>query len=157
MKKINTKAMAKQKKPQVVFKKRHIKAKKSLLGYLLAPFAFIAFSFVIYIAKIQSSDFQASVFGNTTSSGLSTPKRLDGISGTRSMLNLMVGWGNFILPYIVVIATLSLIYGAVLFVTAGGNSDNVEKGKKILIWSAIALLLVMSSFAIVNTIVNFDD
>lgn len=149
--------MANTKNTQIIFRKRKIRAKKRLLKYLLAPFAVVAFSFVVYLANLQSSSFQASVFGDTTSSGLSTPKRLDGISGTRSLLNLLVGWGNFILPYIVVIAALSLIYGAVLFVTAGGNSDNVDKGKNIIFWSIIALILVMSSFAIVNTIVNFDD
>lgn len=149
--------MAKTKKSPVVFKKHRIHAKKKLSKYFLAPFVLLFFSFVVYLAKLQEASFQASVFGNTSYSGLSTPKRLDGISGTRSLLNLLVGWGNFILPYIVVIAALSLIYGALLFVTAGGNSDNVDKGKKIIIWSIIALILVMSSFAIVNTIVNFDD
>jgi len=150
--------MVNTKKSEPIFKKRKIVAKKSLMGYVMAPFVLVAFSFAIYLAKIQNSDvLQASVFGNTSYSGLSTPKPLSGISGTRSLLNLMVGWGNFILPYIVVIASLSLIYGAVLFVTAGGNSDNVDKGKKIIIWSVIALILVMSSFAIVNTIINFDE
>lgn len=136
---------------------------KGILNKLWAPILVVVITLVGYfLSQLNTPDGQTlkgTVFSSSstfTGTGLSTPDRLSGTSGTRSLLNLLTGWGNFILPYITVLAALSLIYGAILFLTAGGETDKVDKGKRIIIWSAIAIILTLSSFAIVNTLVNFD-
>lgn len=58
---------------------------------------------------------------------------------------------NFALGFLGLIAVLVVIYGGVLMVTSAGG-DAVGKGKKAITYAAIGLLVVMSSFAVVNTI-----
>ena len=59
---------------------------------------------------------------------------------------------NFFLGFLGLIAVLVVIYGGVLAVTSMGNPDGMNKGKKAITYAGIGLLLVMSSFALVNTI-----
>ncbi len=59
---------------------------------------------------------------------------------------------NFFLGFLGLIAVLVVIYGGVLAVTSMGNPDGMNKGKKAITYAGIGLLIVMSSFALVNTI-----
>lgn len=59
---------------------------------------------------------------------------------------------NFFLGFLGLIAVLIVIYGGVLSVTSMGNPDGVNKGKKAITYAGIGLIIVMSSFALVNTI-----
>ncbi len=47
------------------------------------------------------------------------------------------------------LALIALTAGGVMFVTARGKSDQVEKGKKIVIYSIIGLIIIAVSYAIV--------
>ncbi len=58
---------------------------------------------------------------------------------------------NFALGFLGLIAVVIVIYGGVLMVTSAGG-DGMGKGKKAITYAAIGLLVVMSSFALVNTI-----
>jgi hypothetical protein len=48
------------------------------------------------------------------------------------------------------IALLMFIYGGFTWMLAGGNSEAVSKGKNILIWSVIGLVIIFSSYALVK-------
>ncbi len=61
---------------------------------------------------------------------------------------------NFALGFLGLIAVLVVIYGGVLYVTAAGEDEKVGKAKKSIGYAAIGLLIVMGSFAFVNTIVK---
>lgn len=61
---------------------------------------------------------------------------------------------NFALGFLGLIAVLIVIYGGVLYVTAAGEDEKVGKAKKAIGYAAIGLLIVMGSFAFVNTIVK---
>ncbi|MEK7673461.1 MAG: PKD domain-containing protein [Patescibacteria group bacterium] len=61
---------------------------------------------------------------------------------------------NYALGFLGFIAVIMIIYAGVLYVTAGGEDDGVGKAKKIIMYSAIGLLIVMGSFAFVNTIIK---
>ena len=50
----------------------------------------------------------------------------------------------------------SWIYGGVLMLTSAANPENVEKGKKVTMWTILALLVIMSSYAIVNSVINLE-
>lgn len=87
--------------------------------------------------------------------GLQSPTPLNNVSNATSVKNLILSWANFALTYIVILAVLSIIYGGVLMMTSAANPENVEKGKKIILWTIVALIIIMSSYAIVNTVINF--
>lgn len=61
---------------------------------------------------------------------------------------------NFILSIIGLIALAVIIYSGFLFMTSGGNPDQVEKAKKTLTYAVAGLGVVILASAIVNFILQ---
>ena|SRR3989338_4971925 len=61
---------------------------------------------------------------------------------------------NFFLYFLGFLATIMIIYGGVLYVTSAGNDENVGKAKKILLYAIVGIIVILLSFAIVNTIIG---
>lgn len=61
---------------------------------------------------------------------------------------------NYFLFFLGLIATIMVIYGGFLYITSGGDDAGAEKGKKILIYSAIGIIIILVSYALVNTIIE---
>lgn len=49
-----------------------------------------------------------------------------------------------------ILAVIMLVYGSIVYTTSAGKSNLVEKGKKIIIYSIVGLIVCILSFAIVN-------
>lgn len=54
-----------------------------------------------------------------------------------------------------VIFLILTIYAGLLWMTAGGNADNVKKAKAILLNSVVGLVIVLSSYAIASTVIRY--
>lgn len=54
-----------------------------------------------------------------------------------------------------VIFLILTIYAGMLWMTAGGNVDNVKKAKAILLNSVVGLVIVLSSYAIASTVIRY--
>ena len=52
------------------------------------------------------------------------------------------------------LTVIMMIYGGVLLMTASGNDKAVGKAKQIIVWTAIGLVLIFSSYAILTFIFN---
>jgi glycerol uptake facilitator-like aquaporin len=52
------------------------------------------------------------------------------------------------------IAVLALIVGAVYMTSAVANPEQAEKGKKIILAAALGLVVTISAFALVNTVLS---
>lgn len=50
------------------------------------------------------------------------------------------------------IALLMFIWGGFIWLTSGGNSEKVQKGKNVFIWATAGLLVIFSSYAILKTV-----
>lgn len=61
---------------------------------------------------------------------------------------------NLTLGIIGSIALLFFIWGGFLFLTSGGNKDKVEKGKHTLIAAVIGIIIVFSSYLIIQTVLE---
>ena len=68
----------------------------------------------------------------------------------------MGGFTNFLLTFASAIAVLALIVGAVYISTAVANLEQSEKGKKIILAAALGLIVTISAFALVNTVLSGD-
>lgn len=64
---------------------------------------------------------------------------------------------DFILLFLGLIAVVMVIYGGFLYVTSAGNEEAVGKGKKILIYAAIGIVIILISFALVNTLLGVGE
>lgn len=56
---------------------------------------------------------------------------------------------NYVLGFIVLIATLIIIYGGVLYLTAAGNDDRVAQAKKTISSGIIGMVIAGLAYAIV--------
>lgn len=61
---------------------------------------------------------------------------------------------NAVMGLIGSITLLMFIYGGFTWMTSAGSSEKVKKGKDILIWAAIGLVVIFSSYALVNLVIN---
>jgi len=52
------------------------------------------------------------------------------------------------------IALLMFIIGGLTWMTSGGNPEKIEKGKKTLVWATIGLLVIFSSYIILDFVIR---
>lgn len=70
------------------------------------------------------------------------------------LLNNVVGVA---LVLIGIIAVMYLIYGGIIYITAGGDADKAGKGRIAITNSIIGIIIVAASFIIYNTVANFGE
>ncbi|HMB65833.1 MAG TPA: pilin [Patescibacteria group bacterium] len=51
------------------------------------------------------------------------------------------------------LALLMFVYGGFIWMLAAGNSERVEKGKNILFWATIGLVVIFTSYVIVHFVI----
>lgn len=50
------------------------------------------------------------------------------------------------------LAFLVFFVGGVMWITSGGNEDKIKKGSQAMMWAAIGIVVIFSSYAIINLI-----
>lgn len=109
-----------------------------LLGLVLATVLFIDPAFA---QLIDPSDSPSNIQGATGSEG-----------SFRSILRTII---NFVLYFLGLIATIMVIYGGFLYITSQG--EDTEKAKKVLMYAVIGIVIILISFALVNTLLTAAD
>jgi type IV secretory pathway VirB2 component (pilin) len=61
---------------------------------------------------------------------------------------------NFFLGLLGLIAVAFLIYAGVMMVTAGGNEEQINKSKKIIIYAVIGIIIILLSYTIVTFVTS---
>jgi hypothetical protein len=59
---------------------------------------------------------------------------------------------NAILGIVGSLALIMFIYGGLVWMTAGGNEQRVKKGRDILSWAVLGLVVIFASYAILKLI-----
>src|SRR6056297_3526381 len=67
---------------------------------------------------------------------------------------ILVNFVNIAFTFLAIVAVIIIIYAGYLWMTSGGNSERIEKAKKVLLGAVIGLILILSSFAIVSFVLN---
>ena len=78
------------------------------------------------------------------------------ISHETDLKALVLGWTKFVLELVAIIAVLAVVWAGILYITDMGDGGNQEKAKKILIWVAVGILVILGSYAIVNALMTVD-
>jgi hypothetical protein len=76
--------------------------------------------------------------------------RKSGDCSLNDFIRLLVNIFDFILGITGSLALLVFVYGGILFLFSGGNSDQIEKGKKALTGAVIGLAIIFASYVIVH-------
>lgn len=61
---------------------------------------------------------------------------------------------RYVLGIVAVIATMMFVWGGVLMLTSGGNSDQVRKAKETLTWAAIGVIVILMSWVIIKFVLQ---
>lgn len=123
---------------------------KRLLPYL-APLLTIGV-FVIAFFIFQETSFAQ----NGPSGGLSVPGGYDtAITQTNNVNSFLVKFVNWVLSFLFIVAVIFIIYAGILRVVAGGSAEMVKKSSSVLMNAVIGLIIVIASYAIVKTVIDF--
>ena len=82
------------------------------------------------------------------------PGRLAEAAPGGSFRDLLLTFLNFFLGFLGLVAVIMIIYGGVLYVTAAGNQENIDKGKKIIMYAVVGIVIILLAFALVNTLLT---
>ena len=104
---------------------------------------------VIMFAEVFSNIFMPEL-QNVTDVVIAMP----GAAEIQSFAMQMGGITNFIISFASVVAVLAFIVGALYFSTAAINEEQAEKGKKIMLAAALGLVLTLSAYALVSTVLS---
>ena len=61
---------------------------------------------------------------------------------------------NIAMYTIGIVAVIAVIYGGYLYMTARGNAEQAKKGRTVLTWAIIGLVVVLAAAVIVNVIIR---
>jgi hypothetical protein len=85
---------------------------------------------------LQQSDF----------TGLLTPKT--GVTTDPKVITLNVI--NYLLFFLGILAVGAIVYGGILFITSGGDSEKTTRARNTLLYAIIGVIIIVLAFAIVN-------
>jgi heme/copper-type cytochrome/quinol oxidase subunit 2 len=72
-------------------------------------------------------------------------------SGLRTLILKIINW---ILLFLGLVATGFLIYGGFMYITSAGNEQNVDKAKKVIMYAAIGIIIIVLAAVLVNALVD---
>ncbi len=88
-------------------------------------------------SQIQTTSNSKTILQNPLGSGV----------GVKSLIVRII---NVILSLVGALAVVFFIYGGLIWMTAGGSPDKVEKGRDILTWTILGLIIIFTSYIILN-------
>jgi len=80
------------------------------------------------------------------------PESIDVAGGGNTLRAIILLAINFILGFVGLIAVIMMIYGGFVLLTAAGDEDATGKAKNIILFAVIGIIIILFSFAIVNTL-----
>jgi len=115
----------------------------------IAIFAFLlSLSILALSPALVSADLQEGCPGGGTIC-LSNP--LGNINSPQALIGRAI---NSILGVVGSIALLMFVYGGLTWMTSAGSAEKVEKGRNILLWSAIGLVVIFSAYGLTRFVLS---
>ncbi|MDF2379784.1 MAG: hypothetical protein P1V18_06245 [Candidatus Gracilibacteria bacterium] len=78
-----------------------------------------------------------------------------GIIKETSLINLIVFYTNATLPYVSVLSVLAIVAAGMFYVLSFTNEDLNGQAKNMIMYVAIGIIIIISSYTIVNTLLRF--
>lgn len=92
------------------------------------------------------------IFSTALAQGLGAPPDI-GLSKT-SLPAMIVAVVNYSLVLVAALALAMIVYGGFLYITAHGESQQVEKAKTVIIYAVIGIVVIGLAAALVNFVVG---
>jgi hypothetical protein len=69
-------------------------------------------------------------------------------------VNEVIGITNTVVSFVGPIAILMLVVAGIMYITAGGEDDKMQKAKRIIVATIVGIVIIYGAFAIVSTILS---
>lgn len=89
--------------------------------------------------------------GGGTATNITLDNPLGNVNTPQKLIGQII---NSVLGLVGSIALLMFIWGGFQWMTAAGSSEKVEKGKKTLMWAALGMVVIFSSYALVTYVIK---
>lgn len=126
---------------------------KKLLSFILVFFfVFAVFNFV----GAETEGINDNQGGNSTTntnpclSGTCLENPLGSIKSPQELIGKII---NSVLGVVGSLALLMFVFGGLTWMTSGGSSEKVKKGRDIIVWSAIGLAVIFLSYGLVRFLI----
>ena len=93
----------------------------------------------------------------TADSTSGTVKLCNPLTGNTTNIEIPILLGKIINSVLGVVGSLALvmfIYGGITWMLSAGNQEQVTKGKNILIWAAVGIVIIFTSYALVKFVLT---
>lgn len=77
------------------------------------------------------------------------------VAGAQTLSQIATNVLNFLLSIVGILGIIMLVIGGLMYLTAAGDENRIDEGKKIVQYSIIGILVALGSLVIVNQIANF--
>jgi len=122
--------------------------KKTLLISFLTVFLFALFLSSIFLV---THDVSANSKDVQLINPLDTSKNME---GKLDIPKILTGFAMALLSFVGLLAFIMFVWGGFTWLTSAGRSEQVESGKKTLIWATVGMILAFASFLILNLLVT---
>lgn len=117
--------------------------------FLILFFAFILITpFTVFAAPAD----QGAVGGPAGPVKLNNP--LTGNSSSVEIPALLGKIINYIMGIVGSLALVMFIYGGLTWMISGGNTEQVTKGKQIIIWATLGIAIIFTAYALVKFVIS---
>ncbi|MBI4652931.1 hypothetical protein HY750_01630 [Candidatus Kuenenbacteria bacterium] len=117
---------------------------KKTIFFLLFLFVFLSFVPIIQVVNVNATD----------TVQLNDPLNLTGTDKDQPVQALATRIIKVVLDFVGVITLGMFIFGGLVWMTSGGSEEKVKKGKGILIWATLGLIVILMSYVILTWFVN---
>lgn len=141
--------------------------KKVVISGIVAICLMMSQVVLVDIAFAQVKNTNTGTVGPASTSGPDTcaelKKKFDSAGGSNivgtipqycTVGSLYTKFINFALYAIGIVAIIAVIYGGYIYMTARGNAEQAKKGRSVLTWAIIGLIVVLAAAVIVNVVVR---
>lgn len=128
--------------------KKHLLAKQALSLFLLSLILGIFFVLPVFAA-------QGDVNPPAPASQSGGAGQLYNPLGSGTTVQSMIGRAiNGVMGVVGSLALLMFVYGGLLWMTSGGSQEKVKKGRDILLWSAVGMVVIFGAYALTKFIIT---
>jgi PKD repeat protein len=79
------------------------------------------------------------------------------VMATGGIRESVIGIINYLLGFLGLVLVIVIIWAGVLMIFSGGDEENVTKGRKIILYAIIGLIIILLSYTIVNFLANITS
>lgn len=123
---------------------RLIRKNKTKVALLFIAIVFVLFALPLFVYAIDTD------IGMNEAANIGLPN-----AGNRDIKTLLVDIVRYLLSFLGLVAVVIIMYAGWLWMTSGGNQQQLEKAKKTLINAVIGLIIIILSFVIVSWVANW--